>query len=232
MNQNRPKINQKSVKIDQKSIKIGSWGPRGPKSGPRALQDRKTCPGCYPSPPKLGGFWRPCWPQEPPTGHLKTIQNCDWFWYRFLIDFGSILEGFWMGFGTHVALQDASKNVLQFWMDFWSILCRFGDVFWMLFGLENHNKSTTTLTKESYNNTTTTKLKKPKSIVFYNTEWPSAILHQKQHEVENSPNTHQNITKRCQKKHPNSKDIFPSILGRFSYPNASQNATKINQKII
>ena len=102
----------------------------------------------------------------------------------------------------------------------------------MLLRLENDDRTTTTLTKESHNNTTTTKLKNNKSIVFYNTEWPSAVLHQEQHEVGNATNAHKNTTKTCHKNHPNSKVIFQSIVGRFSHTNASQNAPKINQKFI
>ena len=102
----------------------------------------------------------------------------------------------------------------------------------MLLRLESDDRTTTTLRKETHNNTTTKKLKNNKSIVFYNTEWPSAVLHQEQHEVGNATNAHKNTTKTCHKNHPNSKVIFQSIVVRFSYPNASQNAPKIHQKFI
>ena len=122
---------QNRSKIDQKSIKLAL----GPQEAPRAPQEPSKTPRGHLGDIVLGrGFGRvlgPCWPQEPPKSHSKCIQNFHRFWCPFFIDFSSILEGFWEGFGRYVGLQKALKIKLQCWLDFWSIFYRF---LWILEG--------------------------------------------------------------------------------------------------
>ena len=101
------------------------WHQEPPKSPPKAKKGPRGHQGDIVLGRGFGRVLGPCWPQEPPKSHSKCIQNFHRFWCPFFIDFSSILDGFWKGFGRHVGLQEALKIKLQYWLDFWSIFYRF-----------------------------------------------------------------------------------------------------------
>ena len=114
---NHSKMVKKSIKIHQKSIKnrskidkIGSWAPRGPKSPPRALQDRKGDQGDTKGTSSWGGVLGGFWGHVGPKSHQKAIQNAFKIFIVFDVHFSSIFHRFWTGFGRVLGAMLASKR--------------------------------------------------------------------------------------------------------------------------